>query len=530
MYITSKTKNPFRFFKKQFPSKNKLEKTYNFQTSMSSIITSLKINKNEVVINKKIYDGPYSSIFKGQMLGLNVAVKTINIILSTSETEIFFREVSLLQTLQHKNIIKPIGIFTDNEHLSLVTEYFPGDLDRLIHSPKTLDFSFTTTLNYMQRLQITNQCCQSVIWLHTRCDIVHRNLQPKTFLIDQNLNVKLGDLGFAEVSKGEQNTIEGAPLYCAPEVLKRKGKTGKESDIYSLGITIWEIFYMRRPFEEYFHLFSDDLNTFTKFVDDGLRPVLPRKFLTDDVDQIMHDQVLTIYKKQIEETPIEIDTLIEKCWSGNASKRPTIEDLLKNIFELLSRVCMNEDECVWWEKNLCKKSQIYEGVYDAENFLSILENNFKTSFSKEKKYKEIINKIGEQGEISQKRFSFLCSIFGKYYKKKENYKDMMRVLGEEWYYGNISKEEANVLLEGKEEGTFLIRESSTILHKPLTLSKVENRSVMNTRIAVYETENKNKEYSIETKLAKKKKNNIVDLIDELVELNIVKTPCGHQEC
>lgn len=88
----------------------------------------------------------------------------------------------------------------------------------------------------------------AIKYIHDQ-EIFHRDLKPENILLDSNLNVKLCDFGFTAKEQKEvaRTTFCGTYEYMAPETLQGMNQT-KKTDIWSLGILLYELFHLQAPF------------------------------------------------------------------------------------------------------------------------------------------------------------------------------------------------------------------------------------------------------------------------------------------
>lgn len=154
------------------------------------------------------------------------------------------REKYVLKELRKSPFIVDLKYtFQDSSNLYLVQEYLSGgDIFKLIR--KRLGFS-----NYEIQFYVS-EIIMALKILH-RENIVYRDMKPENIMIDQNGHVKLVDFGFAkrlnDVTKDKTYTVWGTPGYISPEILTGAGHSYK-TDIWSLGIVIWEILGGFNPF------------------------------------------------------------------------------------------------------------------------------------------------------------------------------------------------------------------------------------------------------------------------------------------
>ncbi|MDQ4122646.1 MAG: protein kinase [Acidobacteriota bacterium] len=159
----------------------------------------------------------------------------------------FRRERQILADLEHPFIARLIdGGVTDRENLPyLVMEYVEGvPLDEYLR---------TNDLPLHARLDLFRQICQAVEYAHSRL-IVHRDLKPSNILITKNGTPKLLDFGIAKIldtgnETGETRTglFAFTPNYAAPEQIRGETLT-TASDVYSLGVILYEMLTSTRPF------------------------------------------------------------------------------------------------------------------------------------------------------------------------------------------------------------------------------------------------------------------------------------------
>lgn len=121
--------------------------------------------------------------------------------------------------------------------------------------------------------------------------------------------MKITDVGVSKEVKDITGTLQGTPVYIAPEVFHSKLYDGK-ADIYSFGLILWEMWYGQRAFAE----FKGTMADFFRLVDKGGRP--------KDVEGSR-------------KPPDQWKQLMSRCWEGNPEKRPSADDCEKERTALL---------------------------------------------------------------------------------------------------------------------------------------------------------------------------------------------------
>lgn len=180
------------------------------------------------------------------ILDRDVSVKLLRLDLRDDPSTIrrFQREALAATELVNPNIVQVYDVGEENGMQYLVMEYVEGtDLKAYIkdHFP----------IAYQEVIQIMEQILSAVQTAHEH-NIIHRDLKPQNILIDQNRVAKITDFGIAvalsEHSLTQTNTVLGSVHYLSPEQA-RGGMATKKSDIYSLGIILYELLTGTVPFE-----------------------------------------------------------------------------------------------------------------------------------------------------------------------------------------------------------------------------------------------------------------------------------------
>ena len=175
-----------------------------------------------------------------------VAIKVLRSNLESDSIAVarFQREASAMAELNHPHIvgISDVGDYDDQQFI--VMEYLPGEtLKKYIKD--------NAPLSNEEAIKITKQVLSAMQLAHEK-GIIHRDLKPQNILLDENGNAKVTDFGiamaFAETSLTQTNSMFGSVHYLTPEQA-RGSKATVQSDIYAIGIILYEMLIGKVPFD-----------------------------------------------------------------------------------------------------------------------------------------------------------------------------------------------------------------------------------------------------------------------------------------
>jgi len=158
--------------------------------------------------------------------------------------ERFSNELKMARKIVHKNVGRMYELMEEKGIHFITMEYVPGqDLKGLIRQSRQLTVG--TTIN------IAKQLCEGLTEAH-RLGVIHRDLKPSNIMMDKEGNVRIMDFGIARSIKGKGITgtgvMIGTPEYMSPEQVEGL-EVDQRSDIYSLGVILYEMMTGKVPFE-----------------------------------------------------------------------------------------------------------------------------------------------------------------------------------------------------------------------------------------------------------------------------------------
>ncbi|KAJ7619432.1 kinase-like domain-containing protein [Roridomyces roridus] len=268
---------------------------------------------------KKLGAGSFGNVYKGNYLGIDVAIKEV---LPSTEYDVakyFEREWRLMKETRHPNCCLYIGLSRAPEpdnRIFIISEFIDnGNLRVYIHD-KSKPFPWRL------RLSFATDIARALAYLHAR-KCIHRDLKGENLLVTSNGRLKLTDFGFARIAarnddESKRLTFCGTDSYMSPEIL-----LGDEfdlpTDIFSLGVIFCEIAARKLADDHHFKRFAPSF---------GIDPA--------EVHQLANQGC-----------PPAFISLCIDCCSINPADRPTTRDVLERLrvieAEVLARPNEGED-------------------------------------------------------------------------------------------------------------------------------------------------------------------------------------------
>ncbi len=202
-------------------------------------------------IDSLLGQGGMATVYYGQDIKLQrpVAIKVIDKKYRSDPAYIkrFINEARMMAKWRHENIIQIYYADEEQGFSYYVMEYVDGqDLSTVMEL-----YANEAELMPIEDVLRIGNCIASALDYAHRQGVVHRDIKPSNILISKDQRVLLGDFGMAlEVSGGSMGSIFGTPHYISPEQAKRSADAVPQSDLYSLGVILFEILTGAVPFND----------------------------------------------------------------------------------------------------------------------------------------------------------------------------------------------------------------------------------------------------------------------------------------
>ena len=201
----------------------------------------------DYIIKKTIGKGTFSKVKLGihKETKQKVAIKILekSAIVEKDDLERIIREMTILNQIDHINVIKVYDIYESEDNYLIIMEYCEGgELFNYIVKNQKLSEEETAFFFY----QIIN----GVEYLHSK-NIVHRDLKPENLLLCEGNILKIIDFGLSNFYNGNYlSTPCGSPCYASPEMVSGNKYNGFNIDIWAIGIILFAMLCGYLPFED----------------------------------------------------------------------------------------------------------------------------------------------------------------------------------------------------------------------------------------------------------------------------------------
>lgn len=234
-------------------------------------------------------------------------------ILSNEAIDEFESQMDALYSSCHFNIGRIFGACIDPANALCIVEEFAehGSLFDVLHNR-------AVKLDWWLCWRMAKQLAMGLNYLHyLEPVILHGNLRSSNVLVADRWTIKICDIGLSRVreeiaqhlltnSSNSQSSIGAAPVrWRAPETMRRNPEWSAASDVYSMGMVMWEIATRQIPFQDV----SDNYLIPIIVRVDGDRPAIP------------------------DDCPSPLTDIIQRCWSAEPEDRPSCEQVLQQMNE-----------------------------------------------------------------------------------------------------------------------------------------------------------------------------------------------------
>ena len=185
-----------------------------------------------------------------EALGLRFALKLLKeeFVQHPNIRKRFLAEAKNLAKMQHPNVIKVTDLIDAGDIVAFVMEHIEGvSLEEYISQNAPLKNEIIQSL--------FNQMLDAVEYVHSQ-DLIHRDIKPSNFMVTPQGTIKLLDFGIAknlndglvDYTRTSMAQQMGTPMYMSPEQVRNTTEVTKHTDIYSLGVVLWQMVNGQKPY------------------------------------------------------------------------------------------------------------------------------------------------------------------------------------------------------------------------------------------------------------------------------------------
>jgi serine/threonine protein kinase len=209
---------------------------------------------NKYKITQELGRGGMASVYLGEHMEIQdrVAIKVLNKewLSNKNIKSRFLKEAHDMAKMSHYGIVKVHDTIEGKDIIAFLMEYVEGETLKNHIERKG-------SLNNDDIKKIIKQIVEAVVYVHSQ-GIVHRDIKPSNLMITSEGKIKLMDFGIAktmdavspEYTQTNTGVQIGTPMYMSPEQVRANGNISYGSDIFSLGVVLWQLVTSKKPYSE----------------------------------------------------------------------------------------------------------------------------------------------------------------------------------------------------------------------------------------------------------------------------------------
>lgn len=496
-----------------------------------------EIKSTEVNRLSKLGTGSFGDVWKGTCREQPVAIKILHRQdYDAKQLQVFKREVEVLSQIYHPNVCLFMGACFEKGNMMIVSELVArGDLEKMLR-----DKNFEMSL--FLRIRLAIDAARGITWLHYGDPaFIHRDIKPANFLVTENYTIKITDFGLSQATtqgcslRDGKEGARGTPLWMAPEVLEGK-EFSTSADVYSFGIVLWEIFTRKEPFSQFRNYQKFKEAVCKQMVRPKIPPECPQSLVTLiekcwAADPLLRPNFVTILEELeniLIDVAVENDEAAREFWKSFFKGRVDVpwEEWSKTFLEFLGVKTPGADT----ENEKLPEAPTVDQIKGASKE-ALQEFSERSPANYQIVYQEFVRRANETAAkeagpqemeldddaeyemreaervhslnlkclnavlalnspsletkmVNLETFGAITNYFGPLIDNNasESFLERLRcIVSKSWFHGDLQTKESERLLEGRPDGTFMIRFSNKV-PGAFTVSKIQDGKTTHQRV------------------------------------------------